>query len=153
WRDALIVREPGRTFGQAAPRRQVRRMGRHIEEKHAPPLPKPGPRVHNARPATERSVRTGRTGRRGTKKPLHKVLTSSETALEYAAPLMERPTGRQQREAGVNAEKGVDGSKNRAIMGGSPRRKPRRIRKQALRPLPGSLTVCAGDLCGRLAGG
>ena len=26
-------------------------------------------------------------------------------------------------------------------------------RDQALRPVPGSLTVCAGDLCGRLAGG
>ena len=27
------------------------------------------------------------------------------------------------------------------------------VRNKALRPVPRSLTVCAGDLCGRLAGG
>jgi hypothetical protein len=27
------------------------------------------------------------------------------------------------------------------------------VRNAALRPVPRSLTVCAGDLCGRLAGG
>src|SRR3546814_1081426 len=48
------------------------------------PLPKPGRRVHNARPAKERSAQAGRTWRRRTKKALHKVLTFSETALTCA---------------------------------------------------------------------
>src|SRR5690606_66219 len=57
------------------------------------PLPKSGRRVHNARPAKERSAQAGRAWRRRTKKALHKVLTFSETALECAAPLTGRPPG------------------------------------------------------------
>src|SRR5690606_40808730 len=87
------------------------------------PLPKSRRCVHNARPAKERSARAGRTWRRRTKKELHKVLTSSETALECAAPLTGRPPGRNAEGSRESPSKGVDESKNRAIMGGSPQRK------------------------------
>src|SRR3546814_18627473 len=54
-------------------------------------------------------------------KALHKVLTFSETALECAAPLTGRPPGRNIEGTPASTPKGVDESKNRAIMGGSHR--------------------------------
>src|SRR5690606_33484715 len=58
-------------------------------------------------------------------KAFHKVLTFSETALECAAPLTGRPPGRSIKGSQESTPKGVDESKNRAIMGGSLRRKSR----------------------------
>src|SRR3546814_356583 len=56
-------------------------------------------------------------------KTLHKVLTFSETALICAAPLTGRLPGRNIEGTPESTPKGVDESKNRAIMGGSLRRK------------------------------
>src|SRR5690606_27565702 len=54
---------------------------------------KPVAALHNARPATERSAQPATTRQGRTKKPLHRVLTFSETALRCAAPLTETASG------------------------------------------------------------
>ena len=67
---------------------------------------------------------------------LHTVLTDSKVAVRCAARFNGTPSGRTRKPLQSHPRRGVDGSKNRAIMGGSLRRKRRSIGKQALRPLP-----------------
>ena len=75
-------------------------------------------------------------GRGRVRNTLHTVLTGSKVAVRCAARFNETPSGRTRKPLQSHPRRGVDGSKNRAIMGGSLRRKRRSIGKQALRPLP-----------------
>jgi len=63
------------------------------------------------------------------------VLTTGKNGLECAAPFDERPSGQQLKGSHQDPSQGVDGSENRAIMGGSLRRNANGYGGKALRPV------------------
>src|SRR5690606_39083473 len=108
-----------RTIGQARAGRQGFRPAKKVA-----PTPSQTPASSAQCAPRHGAVGSGRQGPGGgERKALHRVLTFSETALECAAPLTGRPSGRSIKGTLESAPKGVDESKNRAIMGGSLRRK------------------------------
>ena len=100
------------------------------------PLCKPIWSMHNSRPARRAALRGSAPDGSGQKARFHTVLTDSKAAVRCAARFNETPSGRTLKPLKSHPRRGVDGSENRATMGGSLRRKLRSTGKQALRPLP-----------------
>ncbi len=71
--------------------------------------------------------------------PPNRVLTDGKNGLECAAPFDETPPGGKLKGESKTSSRGVDESKNRAIMGGSLRQNANGYGSEALRPVSNDL--------------